>query len=83
AYGAPAQDLWINQHLLQLTSVRVAMGVGGTFDFLAGMVKRAPKLLRRMHLEWLWRLLLQPWRIGRILTATVHFPLLVLLRKGQ
>lgn len=81
AYGAPAQDFWINRHLMNFTTVRVAVGVGGTFDFLAGTVKRAPKLFRKAGLEWLWRLLLQPWRIGRIFTATVRFPLLVLLRK--
>ena len=83
AYGAPAQDVWINQHLLSLTTVRVAMGVGGTFDFLAGTVKRAPAVMRKAGLEWLWRLLLQPWRVGRIFTATVVFPLLVLLRKNR
>lgn len=81
AYGAPQQDMWINQHLLNLTSVRVAIGVGGTFDFLAGTIKRAPLWMRRAQLEWLWRLLLQPKRIGRILTATVVFPLLVLARR--
>lgn len=78
AYGAPAQDLWINQHLMNLTSVRVAIGVGGTFDFLSGAVLRAPKILRSLGLEWAWRLILQPSRIGRIFTATVRFPLLVL-----
>lgn len=82
AYGAPAQDFWINQHLIHLTSVRVAIGVGGTFDFLAGSVRRAPLVLRKAGLEWLWRLLLQPWRIKRILTATVVFPLLVLRQRS-
>lgn len=81
AYGAPAQDIWINQYLLQLTSVRVAMGVGGTLDFLAGDIRRAPKWMQRVGLEWLWRLLLQPSRIVRILTATLVFPLLVLRSK--
>ena len=81
AYGAPAQDYWINRHLMSFTTVRVAIGVGGTLDFLAGTVKRAPKLMRTAGLEWLWRLLLQPWRIGRIITATVRFPLLVLGQK--
>lgn len=79
AYGAPAQDMWIAKHLPQLTSVRVAMGVGGTFDFIAGTAKRAPKIFRSIGLEWLWRLMLQPCRFPRIITAVVHFPLLVLL----
>lgn len=78
AYGAPKQDMWINQHLMQLTSVRVAMGVGGTFDFLSGHITRAPKWMRKTGLEWAWRLLLQPTRIGRIFTALVRFPILVL-----
>lgn len=78
AFGAPTQDLWINQYLLNLPSVRVAIGVGGTFDFLSGAIKRAPKWMQSLHLEWLWRLILQPSRIKRIWTATVTFPLIVL-----
>ncbi len=77
AYGAPKQDLWINQYLMNLTSVRVAMGVGGTFDFLSGSIKRAPKWMRSLHLEWLYRFILQPSRIIRIWRAVVVFPLLV------
>ncbi len=82
AYGAPAQDQWIDRHLNDLPSVKVAMGVGGTFDFLAGTAKRAPRWMRAVGLEWLWRLLLQPWRLPRIIHAVVLFPLLV-LRHGQ
>lgn len=78
AFGAPAQDLWIAENLPRLTTVRVAMGVGGTFDFIAGRIRRAPKLLRVLGLEWLWRLVLQPKRIGRIWNAVIVFPLLVL-----
>lgn len=77
AFGAPAQDLWINQHLLSLTSVKVAIGVGGTFDFLSGSIKRAPMWMQKAGLEWLWRLMLQPSRIGRIYTAVIQFPLMV------
>ena len=78
AYGAPAQDLWIARHLNQLKTVRVAMGVGGTFDFLAGNIRRAPTVFRRLGVEWLWRLMKQPRRIGRILNAVIVFPLMVL-----
>ena len=78
AYGAPMQDLWINTHLQEFSSVRLAMGVGGTFDFLAGDVRRAPIIFRAVGLEWLWRLFLQPWRIKRIWNAVIVFPLLVL-----
>lgn len=77
AYGAPSQDFWIYDYLSRMPSVKVAMGVGGTFDFLAGRIKRAPSIFRSVHLEWLWRLVLQPSRIGRIFNAVVVFPLLV------
>lgn len=64
AYGAPRQDLWIARHKGDL-SVPVSMGVGGAFDFVAGVQKRAPSWLIRLNLEWLWRLLTQPWRWKR------------------
>ncbi|MDP9473731.1 MAG: WecB/TagA/CpsF family glycosyltransferase, partial [Chloroflexota bacterium] len=64
AYGAAGQVLWINRNraALALAGVRVAVGVGGAMDFLAGRVPRAPELLQRLGLEWLYRLLRQPWR---------------------
>jgi N-acetylglucosaminyldiphosphoundecaprenol N-acetyl-beta-D-mannosaminyltransferase len=78
AFGAPTQDLWIDTYLSQMPSVRVAMGVGGTFDFLAGKRKRAPRVLQIIGLEWLWRLVLEPSRWKRIWNAVVVFPVLVL-----
>ncbi|MDA1209359.1 MAG: WecB/TagA/CpsF family glycosyltransferase [bacterium] len=81
AYGSPAQDKWIAKHIKSMPSVRVAMGVGGTFDFLAGNTKRAPVLFQKLGLEWLWRLVLQPSRIGRIFTAVVVFPFMVIRSK--
>lgn len=76
AYGAPAQELWIarNQPVL---GVPVAIGVGGTFDELAGVVQRTPQWVQRIGLKWLHRLIQQPWRIKRIYTAVVCFPLAV------
>lgn len=73
ALGAPRQEKWIAHHLWQLPTVRVAIGVGGALDFLAGRVRRAPRLFRTLGLEWLWRFAIQPWRWSRILTATVRF----------
>jgi len=72
AYGHPAQDLWIarNQPLLR---VPVAIGVGGVFDYLAGEVPRAPAWMRRIGLEWLYRLIRQPRRWRRILVAVPLF----------
>jgi N-acetylglucosaminyldiphosphoundecaprenol N-acetyl-beta-D-mannosaminyltransferase len=66
AYGAPRQDVWIAQNRARL-NVHVAMGVGGTFDFIAGVVPRAPRWMQRMALEWLYRLYKQPWRWRRML----------------
>lgn len=78
AYGCPKQELWIERNLKKCASVRVAIGIGGTFDFYAGKLKRAPKWMQRLGLEWLWRLILQPTRIKRIWNAVVVFPLQVL-----
>lgn len=78
AFGAPAQDLWIARNLAKLKTVKVAMGVGGAFDFLVGKQKRAPQIMRKIGLEWLWRLIREPRRIGRIWRAVVVFPWLVL-----
>ncbi|HTK60626.1 MAG TPA: WecB/TagA/CpsF family glycosyltransferase, partial [Candidatus Baltobacteraceae bacterium] len=59
ALGHGKQERWIRDHLPKLPSVKIAMGIGGTLDFLAGRVWRAPVILRRMHLEWLWRLCIE------------------------
>jgi len=72
AYGAPAQDKWIARNVERL-NVPVSMGVGGSFDFVAGVVRRAPLWAQRLNLEWLYRLWQQPWRVRRIFNATVVF----------
>jgi N-acetylglucosaminyldiphosphoundecaprenol N-acetyl-beta-D-mannosaminyltransferase len=64
AYGAPAQDLWIAEHKEAL-GVPVMMGVGGAFDHLTGRQRRAPTWMQRLNLEWLFRLVTQPWRWRR------------------
>ncbi len=74
AYGAPAQEKWIATHKREL-GAKILVGIGGVFDMLAGLTPRAPRLWRVLHLEWLWRLILQPSRIGRIWRAVVIFPL--------
>ncbi|MFI5266483.1 MAG: WecB/TagA/CpsF family glycosyltransferase [Chloroflexota bacterium] len=79
AYGAPAQDLWIARHKEAL-AVPVAIGVGGSFDFIAGRAKRAPAWLRRIGLEWLHRLVHEPWRWLRML-ALPKFAILVLRQR--
>ena len=79
AYGAPVQDLWIARYGPEL-EVPVAIGVGGSFDFIAGRTRRAPAWLRRMGLEWLHRLVRQPWRWRRML-ALPEFAILVLRQR--
>lgn len=81
AYGAPAQDLWIAQHRQQL-AVPVMIGVGGAFDHLTGVRRRAPRWVQRIHLEWFFRLLSQPWRWRRQLTLP-RFVLAVLKSSGD
>jgi N-acetylglucosaminyldiphosphoundecaprenol N-acetyl-beta-D-mannosaminyltransferase len=76
AYGAPAQDLWIARNLERL-GVPVCMGVGGAFDFVGGVRKRAPLWVQRLGLEWLYRLLQEPWRWRRQL-ALPRFTIAVL-----
>lgn len=79
-FGAPYQDMWIYENLPELTSVKIAVGVGGTFDFLSGTIKRAPKIMRSLGIEWFWRLLCRPkpHRIMRIYKAVVIFPWLIM-----
>ncbi|MDP3976281.1 MAG: WecB/TagA/CpsF family glycosyltransferase [bacterium] len=74
AFGAPKQEQWIADNLPKLKNVQVAMGVGGAFDFLAGERKRAPGWMRNVGLEWLYRLLIEPKRVKRIINATIVFP---------
>jgi N-acetylglucosaminyldiphosphoundecaprenol N-acetyl-beta-D-mannosaminyltransferase len=81
AYGAPAQTLWIERQRSELPSVRIAVGVGGAFGILSEDRPRAPLFIRRLNMEWLWRLLLEPTRLPRIWQATVRFPWLIRQQK--
>ena len=67
AYGAPRQDKWIARNRDALASVRVAIGVGGSLDFVTGRAVRAPQWAQRLGLEWLHRLVKEPWRWRRML----------------
>lgn len=67
--GAPAQEIWIyeNKAALSAAGVKCAMGLGGSLDIFAGNVKRAPKIFISLGLEWFYRLITDPARIGRMM----------------
>ena len=64
AFGTPRQEKWIGSWLGD-TGARVGVGVGGSFDLISGRVRRAPRPVRRLGLEWLFRLAREPWRWRR------------------
>lgn len=76
-FGAPEQEIFLESLRSNPGNIRLAVGVGGSFDYLTGKLKRAPKIMRFFGLEWLWRLILQPKRWKRIWTAVIIFPFLV------
>ncbi len=71
-FGAPYQEKFATR--LNGDRIKLYMGVGGSFDYFTGKIPRAPRIAGIIGLEWLWRLFIQPWRIKRILRATVIFP---------
>lgn len=64
--GMPQQELWMDKYWKKL-NVPVGIGVGGSIDVWAGKIRRAPLMIRRMGLEWLYRVGIQPWRWCRVL----------------
>ncbi len=76
AFGHIKQEKWIADNLDKVP-VHVAMGVGGSFDYLSGSVPRAPMWMRSLGFEWLFRLMVQPWRIKRQLSLIKYLWLLV------
>lgn len=85
AFGMPKQERWIAQHLAVLPTVKVAVGVGGSLDYLAGAAKPPPALIHAVGLEWLWRLARDPrrWRRQRVLPVFVALVLLERLRSSR
>jgi N-acetylglucosaminyldiphosphoundecaprenol N-acetyl-beta-D-mannosaminyltransferase len=76
AFGHPKQEFWLAEHINEL-SIKIGIGVGGTFDYLSGTVRRAPIIFQVLGLEWLFRLINEPQRWRRIYNAVVVFPLAV------
>lgn len=80
AFGAPKQEKWLSKWLPKL-NVGGAIVVGGAFDYLSGRTQLPPAWTERLGLEWLWRLVRQPWRLKRILIAFPLFPLKIFWSK--
>jgi len=78
AYGAPAQELWISKVINRLKTVKIAIGIGGTLDFISGTKVRSPKWMQKIGLEWLYRLIQEPSRWRRIYNATIKFPIRII-----
>ena len=79
-FGAPRQEKFIQS--VKSDTIRLAMGVGGSFDFLTKKVRRGPKVMRKLGLEWLWRFILEPkYRAKRIFKAVIIFPIKVIFSK--
>jgi N-acetylglucosaminyldiphosphoundecaprenol N-acetyl-beta-D-mannosaminyltransferase len=81
SFGSPYQEEWIYRNRRSFTGM-VCMGVGGGFDYLGGSVMRAPKFIRRIGLEWLFRLVIQPWRIKRMLRLPKFIWLILATKLG-
>ncbi len=80
-FGAPHQENWIKENLPNFKHIKLAIGIGGSLDFIAGILPRAPEWMRKIGLEWLFRVYQQPKRIGRIINATLVFPYRVIVAK--
>ena len=82
-FGAPSQEIFLDSLKNQNNArIRLAMGVGGGFDYLTGKVPRAPKFMQILGLEWLWRLILEPkYRIKRIFRAVIVFSIKIIFNK--
>lgn len=81
-YNPVKQEKWIASHLSSLQA-GVVMGVGGTFNEYLGEFRPAPVWMERMGLKWLWRVMVEPKRGGRIFRAVVVFPWLVFARSSR
>jgi len=81
ALGSPSQEQWIASHLSKL-NVKICQGVGGTFDVISGYVARAPAIIRKTNLEWLYRVIVQPRKLPRAI-LNIKFAYLVITEKAR
>ena len=76
AFGSPSQELWFYKHKRGFSGC-VCMGVGGAFDYLSGSIQRPPALFRALGIEWLIRLMKQPWRLKRQLRLLIFMSFVI------
>ncbi|WP_408056535.1 WecB/TagA/CpsF family glycosyltransferase [Tardiphaga alba] len=81
--GVPREQLFVVRHRHRLTAVGVIKTSGGLFDFLSGSRKRAPAWMQKVGLEWLWRTILEPRRLGWRYIKTNPFALYLLFKKQK
>lgn len=79
AFGAPKQEKWISKNIDNLKVIGI-MAVGGSLDYYSGVVKSVPKLFVNLKLEWLWRLIQEPYRLKRVFNALILFPVKLFLQ---
>jgi N-acetylglucosaminyldiphosphoundecaprenol N-acetyl-beta-D-mannosaminyltransferase len=79
-FGAPEQEMFISKNRHRFPRSKILIGVGGTFDFFTGKMRRAPKLFQMMGIEWMWRFFQEPKRFRRIFNAVAIFPLIALIK---
>ncbi len=80
ALSNPYQEQFVSELQNYLPNTKLAIGIGGSFNTISGYLARAPKIFQRLGLEWLWRLILEPKRIIRIIRAVIIFPGLFIWR---
>lgn len=85
SFGAPHQEKFLHSLKSQKNdNIRLVVGVGGSFDYLTGKVKRAPRWMRQIGLEWLFRLLQEPrYRVKRIFNAVIIFPIKIIFNSPR
>ena len=83
--GFPLQESWICENANSLSYVKIFMGLGGSLDVWSGRLPRAPQLIRKMRLEWLWRCLLEPRRLPSLIRDSIRIfsPAFLLKKKNR
>ena len=83
--GFPLQERWICENANSLSYVKIFMGLGGSLDVWSGRLPRAPRLVRKMRLEWLWRCLLEPRRLPSLIKDSIRIfsPTFLLKKKSR